>query len=38
MDKEPVTESFGNVFADLGFAPEVATRAGRGLQPVRQAR
>lgn len=25
MDKEPVIESSGNVFADLGFAPEEAT-------------
>ncbi len=24
MDKEPVTESSGNVFADLGFAQEEA--------------
>lgn len=25
MDKEPVIESSGNVFADLGFSPEEAT-------------
>ena len=25
MDKEPVVESSGNVFADLGFSPEEAT-------------
>jgi len=25
MDKEPVIESSGNVFADLGFSPEQAT-------------
>ena len=25
MNKEPVVESSGNVFADLGFSPEEAT-------------